>query len=135
MADSAAALFGTGLDVITGWPRRMTFASGFKNLGNNLRRRLQTPRGSLLWDLDCGWDIRQLFRGNATSAEIGAAQTAISAECEKDPRVDSASTTLTYIAAAKTLIVTISIQTADGPFTLVLSVDSLTVSILRIVPQ
>jgi hypothetical protein len=127
--------FGTGLDVIFDWPRTFTYASGQLNLGNNLCRRLQTPRGSLSWDPDCGWDVRALFRGSFTVAEINAAEAAISAECEKDERVDSATASLTYIPQAQTLVISIQITGADGPFVLVLSVDAFTVSILKVVAQ
>jgi len=125
-------LYGTGLDVTSGWPYRFVYASGFRNLGNNLARRLQTPRGQLAWDPDCGWDVRQLFRGSLTEGELSRAEGEISAECQKDERVDSASVVLTYVAQAETLIIKITVDGADGPFALILSVDSLTVTILRL---
>lgn len=123
--------YGTGLNVTTDWPLSFQYASGLANLGNNLLRRLTTPRGSLAWDRNCGWDVRQLFRSGFTADAINAASSAISAECEKDERVESASTELTFIAAASTLIIAVSIITAAGPFVLVLSVDNLTVQILK----
>ncbi len=126
-------LYGRGIDTLRGWPYRFTYASGYRNLGNNLARRLQTPRGSLAWDLDCGYDVRALFRGSLSAGEIITAESAISSECEKDERVDSANTSITYVSRAQTLIISIAVTGADGPFDLILSVDNLTVSILRAV--
>ncbi len=123
--------FGTGLDVYRSWPLRFTFTSGFRNLGNNLARRLSTIRGSLPWDLDCGYPLVQLLRGSLSDDELSAAESSIGAECEKDERVDSASAKVTYVRAAGVLIVTITGTGADGPFTLILSADALTVAILR----
>ncbi len=123
--------FGTGLAVISDWPKLFTYAMGLQNLGNNLCRRLQTPRGSLAWDLNCGWDVRQLFRAAFNESALPAYTSAISAECEKDARVLSASTEINYIRAAGTMVISVTVTTAQGPFLLVLSVDNLTVQLLR----
>ncbi len=126
------ALYGTGLNVTTDWPLRFSYAAGYLNLGNNLARRLQTPRGSLAWDPDCGWNIRGLLNGSLTVGELQAAESAIGAECEKDERVDSANVQLTYVSQSQLLIVKVTVTGADGPFTLIMSVDDLTVTILRL---
>lgn len=126
-----ATNFGTGLDVKSGWPRLFTYASGYRNLGNNLCRRLQTVRGSLPWDLDCGYDVRGLLRGTLSLADLYAAQAAIGAECEKDQRVQSASASIVYVPGAASLRITVAVETAEGPFTFVLSVDALTVALLE----
>ena len=128
-------LYGKGLDVVYGWPYRFTYATGYRDLGNCLARRLQTVRGSLPWDLNCGWDVRALFRGSLSAGEFAAAKSAIAAECEKDQRVDSANVDITYVPRAQTILITITVTGADGPFDLILSVDNLTVTLLRTVPQ
>ena len=66
--------FGQCLSVVNDWPLNFVYATGYRNVALNLFRRLQTPRGSLPWDLDCGWDVRQLFRGSFTAAEISRAR-------------------------------------------------------------
>lgn len=127
--------YGTGISTVFDWPLRFVFVNGNTKLGQDLCHRLQTPRGSLAWDLNAGWDMRALFRGTLNTSELVAAQAAIGAECEKDERVNSASAILTFIPQASTLIATITVDGADGPFVLVLSVDSLTVAVLRIQNQ
>ncbi len=126
--------YGTGLAVVSDWPLRFTYASSFQNLANNLCRRLSTPRGSLAWDLNCGWDMRALLRDSLTPSAVAAAQSAIAAECEKDPRVNAASCVLTFIPQASMLTATISITGAQGPFAFVLSVDALTVALIKVAP-
>lgn len=127
--------YGVGWQGISDFPLTFVFINGNAILGQDLCHRLQTPRGSLAWDLNAGWDMRALFRGTLNTSELVAAQAAIGAECEKDERVNSASAILTFIPQASTLIATITVDGADGPFVLVLSVDSLTVAILRIQTQ
>jgi hypothetical protein len=124
--------FGVGLNVVSDWPLTFVYASGLQNLGNNLARRLQTIRGSLAWDLNCGYNLRDLFRGSWTTAQQMAAQSAIGAEMEKDPRVQSATATLTYVPEARTLVVAVAGVTANGPFSLVIAANSLTLQILRV---
>ena len=127
--------FGTGIAGISGWPLRFVFISGFQLLGQDLCHRLQCIRGSLAWDPNAGWDLRQLLRGTFSASAAKAAESAIASECEKDERVLSATAVLSFIAAARTLLVSISVVTNAGPFLLVLSVDQLTVSVLKVIPQ
>src|SRR5262249_10221601 len=122
--------YGTGLDVISRWPSRFTYASGLRNVGNNLCRRLQTIRGSLPWDPDCGYDLRSLLRGSLTVGELSRASAALAGEGEKDERVEAASARV--VADQGTLRVTIEIDTAQGPFSLVLAVNDVTVELLAI---
>ncbi len=126
--------YGTGLATLFGLPLRFTFASGLRNLGNNLARRLQTPRGSLPWDLNCGYDVRGLLRSTLTRFQVSAMQNAISSECEKDPRVASASTAAVF--ADDRLQITVTVTGSDGNnFDFIFAVDALSVSLLRIVPE
>lgn len=127
--------YGTGISCISDWPLTFVFVSGNQKLGQDIAHRLQTIRGSMQWDLDAGWDMRSLFRGSFSPAELAAAQSAIGAECEKDERVQSATCLLTFIPSASTLIASITITGGSGPFLLVLSVDALTVAILKVVSQ
>ena len=114
--------------------------TGNKNLGNALVRRLTTPRGALAlinpsYGPNYGTDIRSLLSSALTRNSTSSMQAAIQAECQKDPRVQSAAVTVvlnlgdpTHGSATVTIIVT----TSNGPFPLVLSVDQLTVEILSI---
>src|SRR6185503_16253832 len=121
--------FSASLDGVTDIGARFTYATGFRNLGNCLARRLITPRGSLSWDLDAGTDVRTFLNHGDTPQARFAVAAAVNDECLKDERVDSCSTDATF--GEDTLTLTISIVTAAGPFKLVLLVDGLTVEILE----
>lgn len=125
-----SADFGTGLDMTTDLPLRWSFASGPRNLANAIARRLITQRGTLVGAPDYGFDVRQYILATLTRAQQSSLQGAIARECEKDERVLAASVTATINAAAFTLTLAISLSTADGPFSFVLSVGALTVQIL-----
>lgn len=122
--------FGTDWDVVTDLGARLTTASGIRNLGNALARRLTSPRGCLSYDLNYGYDIRLLLSAALTPAQVSAVQGAIERECEKDDRVRSCSAVLTHIPQAQSLTIVLSIETAAGPFSLVLGVDKVTVTVL-----
>lgn len=123
--------FGTGINCNTDLPLKFTFASGYLNLANNLLRRLTTPRGSLPWDLNCGYDVKLLLRDDMGPAGLAAVKSSIESECEKDPRVLVAVATLTFIAAASSLAIALQITTATGSFSFVVAISKLTVSMLE----
>lgn len=123
--------FGTSIDGFDDLPPRFGVVSGWANLRNHLYRRLTTPAGSLPWDTSVGYDLRSLINARATAQTISIAEQEIARECEKDERITSASATVTYTAATGAVTVSITAQTADGPFELVLGVGAVTVDILR----
>ena len=106
--------------------------TGPRVLAEAIARRLSTPRGGLFYDPTYGLDVRAWLNESLTPQRLFALRHAVEAEVEKDERVLSCSADLTFIAATKSLRLTLSIQTQDGPFALVLGVISLTVSILSI---
>jgi phage baseplate assembly protein W len=106
--------------------------SGIRVVGEALARRLSTPRGSLINASDYGYDLRQLLNESLDQAGINRVQMSIAAECEKDERVLSAVAECRFDFAASKLTVAVGVTTAQAPFTLVLSVDALTVQILRV---
>lgn len=120
---------GTAIDCVTDVGARFTFVSGKKALANAIARRLITPRGTLSWDADYGSDVRSFLNRGSTQQARFAIGAAVNDECLKEERVDSCSTDVEFVGA--TLLITIQIVAAQGPFTLVLSVDSLTVTILE----
>lgn len=122
--------FGTGIDGIADVGRKLRMASGLRNLGNALARRLQTPRGSLPWDRDCGLDVRSLLLSPLSPVQLAAMQSAISREVEKDDRVLACECALT-LDGNGLLRAELTVDTADGPYRLVLGVDQLTVEILE----
>lgn len=123
--------FGTDLSFFPDLDPGFGVVSGADCLGQALARRLETPRGGLWYDADYGTDIRDRLNDAATQAGWHALQSDIEGECEKDERVRHASATVTLDTASSTLTVSISCDTADGPFVFVLSADALSVQFLE----
>lgn len=123
--------FGMAIDCTTSVGRRFAFASGLRNLGNSLVRRLITPRGKLPWDPDYGTDMRDFLHSGATPINRFTAARAAQDEVTKDERILSAIATAAYVGNG-ILRIDLACQTADGPFQLILAVDALTVEILRL---
>jgi hypothetical protein len=124
--------FGTDIACVNDIDGVMSLTNGLRNLGSAIARRLITPRGGLAYAPDYGFDVRGLLNSGQTDDFVTAAQQAIELECEKDERVEAAAVLLEFNEQASTLLITIQLTTADGPFTLVLSVSAVTVAILGV---
>lgn len=103
-------------------------------LAQDLVHRLSTPRGGLFYDESYGADLRAYMEEGLTPQRIAAIPSEVSAECEKDERVKSAKVSAAFDFQKETLSILIALLTAVGPFTLVLSVDKLTVELLKLEP-
>ena len=101
-------------------------------LGQDLLHRFTTPRGGLFYDTSFGKDLRVYLEESLTPERIAAIPGEVSQEAEKDPRVESAKTTVSYDTKTEKLTISITAATANGPFTLVLEVSKLTVELLRL---
>lgn len=106
-------------------------ATGTAMLGQALWHRLSTPRGLLFYDPDYGVDLRDALLDASTPVSRFALQSAIAREVEKDERVLRASASVKFNASTSTMSVKVSIDTAEGPFALVLEVSKVTVALLR----
>jgi hypothetical protein len=106
--------------------------SGLACLGQDLLHRFTTPRGGLFYDLSYGKDLRVYLEESLTPERIAAIPSEVSQEAEKDERVQSATTTVSYNAITEKLTISITCTTAAGPFTLILEVSKLTVELLRL---
>lgn len=120
---------GTDISCLSDIGAKFRFASGFENLGQAIARRLQTPRGGLFYDLDYGTDLRDWLNAVYTEADRAEFASAIAAECEKDPRVLSADAEIVR-TGQDVVNVTVSLETLEGPFSMVLGVDQVTVEVL-----
>jgi hypothetical protein len=127
----AAGDLGTDVNTAFGVPLRWGLATGRKNLGNAIARRLSTARGSLHYDLPYGYDLRGSLNAGFTKAQIAQMQSAITAEVEKDERVQGCNTTVAYTFATSSLKMTLVLDTATGPFQLILLVTSASVDIFN----
>jgi phage baseplate assembly protein W len=96
-------------------------------------RRLITPRGALIDDIDYGSDVTRYCNDDIDPRDVGAIAAEIDAEIVKDERVKSSSTTATLDDEGM-LITESQIVDLAGPFKLTLSVTSVTVELLGVRP-
>lgn len=120
--------FGVDVDAIVDVPLVWDLAQGLRNLGNQIARRLGTPSGSMPDDPAYGFDLRDYVNGGFTPPQIGQIRGGVVAECLKDDRVQAADVDFSWKGSCIT--VTITVDTADGPFVFVLEVSALTVDLL-----
>jgi hypothetical protein len=120
---------GTDIALLDDIGLRWRLVSGQANLAMAIVRRLSTPRGSLYYAPSYGFSLLDALNGSFTRAQRSQLQGAIVTEVEKDQRVASCVCDVTF--GQDTLTVSLVIQSALGPFDLVLGVDGLTVEILN----
>ncbi len=106
-----------------------TIRREYDNLAEALARRLMTPRGGLFYAPEYGTDLRAYLGETITDGVRYEIERAAALEAEKDPRVQSATATLTA-AGPDGLRLRLDVTTEAGPFALVLRVDALTVEVL-----
>jgi hypothetical protein len=104
--------------------------SGLTALSQALVRRITTPRGRLLTDPNYGYDISGELNDDVTTQQVGAIASNVDQEYLKDQRVFASSTTVT-LRADGSLDVSSQVQSALGPFSLVLNVSAVTVGIIQ----
>lgn len=125
--------FGRCISVTDDLPRRWKFITGSRVLAEALYRRWSTERGELPYDPDYGTDARDMIGETQSPAQIGEWQTKLAREAEKDERVEGCEVTVSYDFAASTAIITGTVTPSEGPtFRLVVAVDELTTTILRV---
>lgn len=128
MANQNELILGT--DLVIG--KNVTLVSGYKSLGMQLVKRLSTRRGTLFYDSGYGDDLRLLMNSPVNDSTIDRLKYTIKSQCEKDPRVDNADVAAEYNPSTLSLEATIFVTTLLGSFTLVISVDALTINLLTI---
>lgn len=110
--------FGTDVDATVDVPLRWALCSGFQNLGNALVRRLLF--------------LREYVNAGLTSEAQSTLRSRIVDAVQADPRVqDIPSIRFGLNAQVQLLSVAMVIDTAEGPFPLVLGVTAVTVDILN----
>jgi hypothetical protein len=128
---STPVIQGGDLDVVTDLPGPyFRVASGLRNIGNALARRLTTERGGLFYAPNYGLDVRQYLNAGMTPQQLSQVQGDIAAEVGKDARIDNPTVTVVQNLPAARMDITIACELAEGPFEFVLGVTSLTVELL-----
>jgi hypothetical protein len=126
--------FGVDLDVLTDLPPSFALASGWRNLGNAIARRLSTPAGALARigdDPDYGFDLRGLLNADVSVQDVAILGPRIEHEVEKDDRVLQAAVASVFTWQEYSLAVSIDVLTASGPFRLILGVGQLSVDVIN----
>lgn len=109
-------------------------ASGRQAVGEAIARRWSTTQGRLVTDPSYGHNLTDLVGADLSPSDTQKAQQQAAAQAEADPRVLACQVTLT-LDVAGTLTATAVVTTADGPFTLVMSVGQVTPTTLSILTQ
>lgn len=127
---------GTDLSCVTDLTSDCAEVSGQRCWLENLARRLQTTLGSLIDDPDYGFDVADLLDDEILPSQLANIAGQVDGEFLKDERTLQSSTVVTMqqSGAAIALTITSRVRSALGPFTLVLSVSRVTVTVLSTLP-
>jgi hypothetical protein len=110
----------------------LTPSSDWRTFADSLVRLILTPPGLLAFHPDRGFDVRDFLNDEVTQETLFLLQSGCKTELERDERVDEASVSASYDSSAQKITLSISIQSASGPFNLVVAVDSLTATLLKV---
>ncbi len=105
--------------------------TGHRVLAEALARRLMTPRGRLIGYPNYGYDLTEWVNADVSARDIASIRANVQAECLKDERVESVNVSV-VLAKDGTLTVTLNIEGSLGPFTMVLGVSEVTVTLLQV---
>lgn len=113
------------------------YVTGARLVAEAAYRRLTTKRGTLRGgpeEASYGMDLADLVGSVRTKADVAAIGGRIESELSKDERIASLSVDVlaTFEGPAVSCVITVEAVTAAGPFTLKLSVDSVTIELLGI---
>lgn len=118
-----------GTDITIG--KRVGTISGTRNLLNALVRRLKTPSGGLFYDPSYGEDVRTYLNNQIDTDILDQIRANIKRQIELDERVKNANISLSFNQSAFSLLINLQVTPNVGQtFTLVLSIDKLSVTIL-----
>jgi hypothetical protein len=132
MSATALPNFGACWSCVTDVVMPSTMATGFRCVGEAIARRWQTPTGGLVDDPTYGYDLTDYVGDDLNTGDLARIAQAAGAEAQKDERVLRATVNISLLAGVMT--VAGLIITAAGPFRLVASVSSVTVTLLEVTP-
>lgn len=96
--------------------------TGINLVAQRLVLRQTTPLGSCADAPNDCFDLRDWLSSGMTDAQVAQLPGQVQAELQKDAAVQSASVSLTFTPSTSTLVLTENVQSAAGPFALVLTV-------------
>ncbi len=125
--------FGTDLSCTSDLDPNAAEVNGTLGLAQALYRRLITARGGLIDDPTYGFDVASMLDDAMTNRQIAVIASMIDSEMRKDQRVLTSKTSGTWTPGAGNAgkyVATSLITSAFGPFSLVISVSSVTTTLL-----
>lgn len=126
--------FGVDIDCRDDLPPTFSLASGLDNLGNAIARGLMTPAGFLA-DIDpeaadWGYDLRGKINSKGTQSQLQEVVASAQAQILRDPRIQGVDVTNIFDRTASSGKLAATLETADGPFDLILAVSDVDVTVL-----
>jgi hypothetical protein len=103
---------------------------GVTVLAQALYRRIITPRGGLIYDLNYGFDIRQFLNADVAQGDIARIAFGVDTEFRKDQRVFQSQSTVTFTNTVLTLYSFVT-PLSQSSFSLVVVATSVTVQLLQ----
>lgn len=98
-------------------------------MGQAMARRLVTPRGALWYAPQYGYDLRQFLKGPVPAVAVVNGN--VENELLKDERVEDVTADTSFDQNSEALAVHVVGRGALGPFDLTISIDAVSVEILR----
>lgn len=117
---------GSDIAGVTDLDPALSIVTGRRALAEAIMRRLTSRKGSLPDDEDYGYDLRLLIGSAVTREQV---EQGVRSQVFAEERVEDAEVTVTFIG--ETIQVDLRITDGDGPFSLVLGVDALSVETLE----
>lgn len=102
---------------------RMRLSTGIENLAWATAWRLKTSHGELFYAPNYGHSLVDYCHETIDQHILGVCRSSVQSEVLKDDRIASASTTVQWNPATRTLTVNVVCQCAAGKFQLVASAD------------
>lgn len=123
---------GTDLSCVDDLDEMFSLVSGRTALIQAIARRLITRRGALGdEDPNYGLDLIEWIGESVGALELFELRRGVEDQCLQDERVLSATATLTFTEAPERVLVELRLEDDSGPFTLVVSIDEVTVEFLE----
>ena len=126
--------FGTTLSCVNDFASDARTVSGFRVVGEAIARRWFTPRGRLIGYPNYGFFLPDYINADMSPRDIAALRAGAAAEAEKDERVEKCTVAATLDRTTGEMTIDARIDTAKGPFDLVVTASSVTVELVSITP-
>ncbi len=122
--------FGTDISAFPDLDPSFALVTGTEAYLQAIARRYVTPRGALWAHPTYGEDVRDWLLESLTTASMVDLKRVLEEQAEMDERTISARAVVSYDSAAERITFSVELETAEGPFVLVMGVSSLTAEVL-----